>query len=113
VSKTFGGSTIADYEARTSEVAADMPRHAAPLNTEVLQKAITPGFGALTFKAARGIEDQYDLEYICKDGTTSVPLPKGNNVKPVRDSLNLTESIHDPSARRKPTPPKRSLGQGK
>ena len=178
MSKTFGGSTIADCEARTSEVAADMPRHAVPLNTEVLQKAIlsnadfaiiatdakgivqvfnagaerlfgyaasdvinkmaptelrdpqdvivraeqlsaefattiTPGFGALTFKAARGIEDQYDLEYICKDGTTSVPLPKGNNVKPVRDSLKLMESIHDPSARKEPTPPKRSLGQSK
>jgi signal transduction histidine kinase/DNA-binding response OmpR family regulator len=40
VSKTFGGSTIADYEARTSEVAADMPRKAAPLPTEILQKAI-------------------------------------------------------------------------
>ena len=40
MSKTFGGSTIADYEARTSEVAADMPRKAAPLPTEILQKAI-------------------------------------------------------------------------
>jgi signal transduction histidine kinase/DNA-binding response OmpR family regulator len=30
---------------------------------------IAPGFGALTFKASRGIEDQYDLEYIRKDGS--------------------------------------------
>ena len=68
MSKTFGGSTIADCEARTSEVAADMPRHAVPLNIDVLQKAITPGFGALTFKASRGIEDQYDLDYIRQPG---------------------------------------------
>jgi signal transduction histidine kinase/DNA-binding response OmpR family regulator len=134
VSKTLAGPTIADDEARTSEFAADMPRNAAPLDTEVLQKAIlssadfaiiatdakgivqvfnagaerllgyaasdvinkmapselrdpleviarterlsaefattiTPGFGALTFKASRGIVDQYDLEYIRKDGS--------------------------------------------
>jgi signal transduction histidine kinase/AmiR/NasT family two-component response regulator len=30
---------------------------------------ITPGFEALAFKASRGIEDVYDLTYICKDGS--------------------------------------------
>lgn len=30
---------------------------------------ITPGFEALSFKASRGIEDSYDLTYICKDGS--------------------------------------------
>jgi PAS domain S-box-containing protein len=30
---------------------------------------ITPGFEALAFKASRGIEDSYDLTYICKDGS--------------------------------------------
>ena len=30
---------------------------------------ITPGFEALAFKASRGIEDIYDLTYICKDGS--------------------------------------------
>ena len=29
--------------------------------------AITPGFEALAFKASRGIEDVYELTYICKD----------------------------------------------
>ena len=29
---------------------------------------ITPGFEALAFKASRGIEDSYELTYICKDG---------------------------------------------
>jgi PAS domain S-box-containing protein len=29
---------------------------------------ITPGFGALAFKASRGIEDKYELTYIRKDG---------------------------------------------
>jgi signal transduction histidine kinase/ActR/RegA family two-component response regulator len=30
---------------------------------------ITPGFEALAFKASRGIEDSYELTYICKDGS--------------------------------------------
>lgn len=30
---------------------------------------IAPGFEALVFKASRGIEDVYELTYICKDGT--------------------------------------------
>lgn len=29
---------------------------------------ITPGFGALAFKASRGLEDSYELTYICKNG---------------------------------------------
>jgi signal transduction histidine kinase/ActR/RegA family two-component response regulator len=34
-----------------------------------LSTAITPGFEALAFKASRGIEDVYELTYICKDGS--------------------------------------------
>jgi PAS domain S-box-containing protein len=30
---------------------------------------IAPGFEALAFKASRGIEDNYELTYICKDGS--------------------------------------------
>src|SRR6185369_6117541 len=30
---------------------------------------ITPGFEALAFKASRGIEDIYELTYVCKSGT--------------------------------------------
>jgi signal transduction histidine kinase/ActR/RegA family two-component response regulator len=30
---------------------------------------IAPGFEALAYKASRGIEDSYDLTYICKDGS--------------------------------------------
>src|SRR5438093_3876837 len=41
---------------------------AAALSTE-LGTAITPGFEALVFKAARGIEDIYELTYIRKDGS--------------------------------------------
>ena len=33
-----------------------------------LSTPITPGFEALAFKASRGIEDIYELTYICKDG---------------------------------------------
>jgi signal transduction histidine kinase/ActR/RegA family two-component response regulator len=34
-----------------------------------LETPITPGFDALSFKASRGIEDVYELTYICKDGS--------------------------------------------
>ncbi|MBI3775101.1 MAG: response regulator [Gammaproteobacteria bacterium] len=34
-----------------------------------LATPIAPGFEALAFKASRGIEDSYDLTYICKDGS--------------------------------------------
>ncbi len=34
-----------------------------------LNTTITPGFEALAFKASRGIEDIYELTYICKDGS--------------------------------------------
>ncbi|MDB5976495.1 MAG: sensor hybrid histidine kinase [Nevskia sp.] len=34
-----------------------------------LATTITPGFQALAFKASRGIEDSYELTYICKDGS--------------------------------------------
>jgi signal transduction histidine kinase/AmiR/NasT family two-component response regulator len=34
-----------------------------------LATTITPGFEALAFKASRGIEDTYELTYICKDGS--------------------------------------------
>jgi signal transduction histidine kinase/ActR/RegA family two-component response regulator len=34
-----------------------------------LATPITPGFEALAFKASRGIEDNYDLTYVCKDGS--------------------------------------------
>ncbi|MDP2023320.1 MAG: PAS domain S-box protein, partial [Hydrogenophaga sp.] len=34
-----------------------------------LDTPIAPGFEALAFKASRGIEDIYELTYICKDGS--------------------------------------------
>ena len=34
-----------------------------------LDTIIAPGFEALAFKASRGIEDIYELTYICKDGS--------------------------------------------
>jgi PAS domain S-box-containing protein len=41
---------------------------AAGLSAE-FATTITPGFGALAFKASRGIEDKYELTYIRKDGS--------------------------------------------
>src|SRR5258706_6958955 len=34
-----------------------------------LATTIAPGFEALAFKASRGIEDVYELTYVCKDGS--------------------------------------------
>jgi PAS domain S-box-containing protein len=37
--------------------------------SQELATTITPGFEALAFKASRGMEDIYELTYICKDGS--------------------------------------------
>jgi signal transduction histidine kinase/ActR/RegA family two-component response regulator len=44
---------------------------------------IAPGFEALVFKASRGIEDVYELTYICRDGTR---LPALVSVTALRDA---------------------------
>ncbi|QEY14488.1 response regulator [Cellvibrio sp. KY-YJ-3] len=43
---------------------------------------INPGFEALAFKASRGIEDIYELTYICKDGSR---FPAIVSITPLRD----------------------------
>jgi signal transduction histidine kinase len=55
---------------------------AAALSVE-LGRPIAPGFEALVFKAARRIEDIYELTYICKDGTR---LPAVVSVTALRDA---------------------------
>src|SRR4030088_1728149 len=55
---------------------------AAALSLE-LATTITPGFEALVFKAARGIEDIYELTYIRKDGSR---FPAVVSVTALRDS---------------------------
>lgn len=47
---------------------AEVQARAADLSLE-LGTMIAPGFEALAFKASRGIEDIYELTYICKDGS--------------------------------------------
>jgi signal transduction histidine kinase len=47
---------------------AEVIARAAALSLE-LGTPIEPGFQALAFKASRGIEDIYELTYICKDGS--------------------------------------------
>ncbi|MBP9906069.1 MAG: response regulator [Rhodoferax sp.] len=47
-----------------------------------LDTPITPGFEALVFKASRGIEDIYELTYLCKDGSR---LPAVVSVTALRD----------------------------
>src|ERR1700681_596562 len=56
---------------------------AAALSLE-LATPITPGFEALVFKAARGIEDIYELTYIRKDGSR---FPAVVSVTALRDDL--------------------------
>jgi PAS domain S-box-containing protein len=55
---------------------------AAALSLE-LDTPITPGFEALVFKASRGIEDNYELTYIRKDGSR---LPAMVSVTALRDA---------------------------
>jgi len=50
-----------------------------------LGTTITPGFEALVFKAARGIEDIYELTYIRKDGSR---FPAVVSVTALRDAQN-------------------------
>ena len=50
-----------------------------------LDTTITPGFEALVFKAARGIEDIYELTYIRKDGSR---FPAVVSVTALRDAQN-------------------------
>ena len=57
---------------------------AAELSAE-LETPITPGFEALVFKAARGIEDIYELTYIRKDGSR---FPAVVSVTALRDAQN-------------------------
>lgn len=48
---------------------AEVRARALQLSQE-LDTCIAPGFEALAFKASRGMEDIYELTYICKDGST-------------------------------------------
>lgn len=50
-----------------------------------LNTTIKPGFEALVFKASRGIEDIYELTYICKDGSR---LPAVVSVTALRNPQN-------------------------
>ena len=51
-----------------------------------LSATITPGFEALAFKASRGIEDSYDLTYICKDGSR---FPAVVSITALRDDYDV------------------------
>jgi PAS domain S-box-containing protein len=59
----------------------EVTARAQTLSTE-LATTIAPGFEALAFKASRGIEDIYELTYICKDGTR---LPALVSITALRD----------------------------
>jgi signal transduction histidine kinase/ActR/RegA family two-component response regulator len=50
-----------------------------------LATPIMPGFQALAFKASRGIEDSYDLTYICKNGSR---FPAVVSITALRDAGN-------------------------
>src|SRR4051795_5312558 len=59
---------------------------AAALSLE-LATPITPGFEALVFKAARGIEDIYELTYIRKDGSRFPAVVSVTALRDARDAI--------------------------
>jgi PAS domain S-box-containing protein len=59
----------------------EMVLRAQALSAE-FARPIAPGFEALVFKASRGIEDVYELTYVCRDGTR---LPALVSVTALRD----------------------------
>ena len=63
---------------------AEVRARAESLSAE-LATPILPGFEALAFKASRGIEDSYDLTYICKDGSR---FPAVVSITALRDDYN-------------------------
>jgi len=64
---------------------AELVERARALSKE-LSTPIAPGFEALVFKSCRGIEDIYELTYICKDGSR---LPVVVSVTALRDPLGV------------------------
>jgi signal transduction histidine kinase/AmiR/NasT family two-component response regulator len=60
----------------------ELQARARSLSAE-LDTLIRPGFEALVFKARRGIEDAYELTYICKDGSR---LPAVVSVTALKDA---------------------------
>jgi PAS domain S-box-containing protein len=65
--------------------ADELVEHAAALSRD-FGAVIKPGFEALVFKAARGIEDIYDLTYIRKNGSR---LPATVSVTALRDAEDV------------------------
>src|SRR5687768_7045199 len=59
---------------------------AAALSLE-LATPITPGFEALVFKAARGIEDIYELTYIRKDGSRFAAVVSVTALRDAQDGI--------------------------
>src|SRR5580692_8917194 len=52
-----------------------------------LGTTISPGFEALAFKASRGIEDIYELTYICKDGSRFPAIVSITALRDPHDSI--------------------------
>jgi PAS domain S-box-containing protein len=63
---------------------AEVIARAEALSLE-LDTVISPGFEALAFKASRGIEDIYELTYICRDGSR---FPAIVSITALRDDYN-------------------------
>jgi PAS domain S-box-containing protein len=80
------GYTVADVLNKVTPADISDPQEliarAEALSVE-LSTPILPGFEALVFKASRGIEDIYELTYICKDGSR---LPAVVSVTALRDA---------------------------
>ena len=64
----------------------EMISRARALSAE-LGTPIAPGFEALVFKASRGIEDIYELTYICRDGSRLPAVVSVTALRDVQDAI--------------------------
>jgi PAS domain-containing protein len=65
-----------------------------------LATPITPGFEALVFKASRGIEDIYELTYLCKDGSRLPAVSKRSSTSAYATSNSTPARSSSPTSTR-------------
>jgi PAS domain S-box-containing protein len=84
------GYTAADVVQRLSLAdlffGPDLVRRAKGLSHE-FSSAVAPGFEAIAYKAARGVEDIFDADFVCKDGSRFPVVVSVTALRDGRDAI--------------------------